>query len=685
MRAVDDQDRSTNGIDASRSLPLADDDLLDAALSEGHISVLLQTYVHLTHDEELLDTFAPYLKAAIQQRPEDVPASLADDLRRRLRDALTGHTPVVDQQPSTALYQRMMSVGMGEEVSEEFLPLLFDQIGLPVEQVSASQVATGMEHEFTVLVIGLGLTGIAATIKLIEAGYRVIAVEKNDDIGGTWLLNTYPGVGVDTPSHFYSYSFAQWPHWSHYKPKGDEMQRYFAAVVEQYGLRRFARFSTTVDSCVYDEQSCNWYVVVRAADGTSERFVVQAIVNAGGFVHRARVPDIEGLEDFDGPALHTARWDRSIDLTGKRIGVIGTGASGVQVVPAIAPDATHVTVFMRRRYWVLNNRETDVAVSPGVRHAIERVPHYREWLRFRVYWIAGDGNYQKVLLDPMWAGNDLAVSQQNEDLRQFALAQMNAELADRPDLLEKVTPDFPIFSKRIISHPDWWTTLKRDDVTLVTESIERVLPQGIQTADGAIHDLDVLVLATGFDFARMHGGLDIRGRAGRELSDEWGDDDPRAYMGVMVPGFPNYFHMNGPNSGPNFAGGVNIIAETQAHYIVACLDWMRADDADALEPTHEAFIDWNAMVDAQLTKMIWSHPRSDSYYQNSKRRPYMSWPFRLIDYWNHTRRPIGNDFRMHRRALAHPRSRSQTSSVATVEQMSDPAVDRVAVAETGDR
>ena len=646
----------TNGNNDSlgrpRVLPLTDDHFLDVALAEGHLSVLLLTYVHLTHDESMLDRFAPHLKTAIQQRPEDVPRALAAELRARLRDVLVGHVPVEEEPPTTALYQRMMSVGVGEDVSQEFLPLLFDQIGLPVGRPSPNKPSPPEGLDFTVLVIGLGLSGIAAAIKLLAAGYRVLVVDRNADIGGTWLLNTYPGVGVDTPSHFYSYSFAQWPHWSHYKPKGDEMQRYFAAVVEKYDLRRHARFSTLVDSCIYDEAQRLWHVVLRAADGSVERVDVQAIVNAGGFVHRARMPEIDGLADFAGPALHTARWDPSVDLEGKRVGVIGTGASGIQVVPAIADATEHVTVFMRRRYWVLNNRETDVAVSPGVRFAIEHFPHYREWLRFRVYWIAGDGKYQKVLLDPEWEGNDVAVSQQNEDLRQFALSQMKDELADRPDLFAQVVPDFPIFSKRIISHADWWSTLKRNDVTLVTDAITQVVPEGVRTADGTAHHLDVLVLATGFDFARMHGDLDVRGRSDRRLSDEWGDDDPRAYMGVMVPGFPNYFHMNGPNSGPNFAGGVNIIAETQAHYIVACLDWTRANLADSLEPTQEAFIEWNVMVDAQLTKMIWSHPRSDSYYQNSKRRPYMSWPFRLIDYWNHTREPVSADFALHRAPAA---------------------------------
>ncbi|MCB0996482.1 MAG: NAD(P)/FAD-dependent oxidoreductase [Acidimicrobiales bacterium] len=418
----------------------------------------------------------------------------------------------------------------------------------------------------------------------------------------------------------------------------------FSAVVDRYGLREHTRFSTAVESCVYDAATTSWSVTLRADTDDVETIVVNAVVNAGGFVHRARWPEITGLATFAGPAVHTAKWDPAVDLRGRRVGVIGTGASGVQVVPAIAQDAAQVTVYMRRRHWVLNNRETDVAVSPGNLYAITRFPHYREWLRFRVYWNAGDGNYSKVLLDPAWDGNPIAVSQENETLRQFALAQMRAELGERPDLLEQVTPDFPIFSKRIISHPAWWETLKREDVSLVTEPIDHVEPAGVCTADGVLHEHDVLVLATGFDFARMHGDLDVRGRDGRELRAEWGDDDPRAYMGVLCPGYPNYFHMNGPNSAPNFAGGVNIIAETQANYVVECLDWLVGTGGRALEPTEAAFAHWNEMVDEQLTKMIWSHPGSDSYYQNSKRRPYLSWPFRLVDYWNHTRAPVASDF-----------------------------------------
>jgi 4-hydroxyacetophenone monooxygenase len=638
-------------LDAARSLPLPDDAHLERALAEAQLPTLLLTYVHLTHDESMLDRFAPHLRPLHLQTPDDIPAALADELRAALRDVLTVRVAPAPGEPSDELFRRMMSTGVGEEVTDEFVPLLFDQIGLrPMPSPADRPGRVAPPADFTVLVIGLGLTGIAAAIRLLDAGYRVRIVEKNPDVGGTWLLNSYPGVGVDTPSHFYSFSFAQWSHWSHYKPKGDEMLRYFRAVVDAYGLREHTQFSTTVGSCTYDEQACAWHVTLRRPDDATEQLTVGAIVNAGGFVQRARFPDINGLAGFAGPVVHTAKWDPTLDLRGKRVGVIGTGASGVQVIPAIADDAHHVTVFMRRKYWVLNNRETDIAVSPGNAYAIRAFPHYREWLRFRVYWQAGDGNYENVLLDPAWAGNDLAVSQKNENLRQFAISQMCASLAERPDIFERVLPDFPIFSKRIISHAVWFETLCRDDVTLETKPIDCVLPNGIRMADGTVHELDVIVCATGFDFARMHGDLDLRGRDGRTLVGEWGDDDPRSYMGVLIPGFPNYFHMNGPSSGPNFAGGVNIVAETQAHYLVACLDWMLANGGRALEATEEAFDAFNREVDEQMTRMIWSHPRSDSYYQNSKRRPYMSWPFRLVDYWHRTRGPAPEHFLLHRPA-----------------------------------
>jgi len=240
----------------------------------------------------------------------------------------------------------------------------------------------------------------------------------------------------------------------------------------------------------------------------------------------------------------------------------------------------------------------------------------------------------------------LAVSAVNERMRQFAIDQMQEALTDRPDLYARVLPAFPFFSKRIIAHPTWWDTLRRDDVELVDAPISHVSADAIHTADGIEHPCAVIVLATGFHFSRMHGDLDLRGTNGHTLVDDWGDEDPRGYLGVTIPHYPNYFHMAGPNSAPNFAGGANIIAECQANYIVECLDWMLAEGAQAIVPTEAASKEFHAQIDDQLAHTIWSHPRSRSYYQNSVGRNYMSWPFRMVDYWNATRGPRPEHFEL---------------------------------------
>ena len=449
-------------------LPLADDARLDEALHDAQVSTLLLSYVHLTHDEAMLDRFAPHLQRVLLQRPEHIPPDLAAELRSKMHAVLTGQVAPEVTEPSAELLRRMMEVSVGEPVADEFVPLLYDQIGLRPDRPRVERPGRSERpNDLRVMVIGLGLAGIATAIRLIQAGYEPVIVERNPDLSGTWYSNTYPGVGVDTSSHFYSFSFAQWPHWTHFKPKGREMREYFSAVAEHHDLRRRTRFSTTLVAAAYDEAGQAWEVRLRGPDGEVVTERVDVLINAGGFSHRPKYPDIPGLDTFAGTTVHTARWDRDVDATGKRVAVIGTGASGVQVVPELAGVASHVDVFMRSRHWVLNNRETDVAISRGMRDAIERFPHYLEWWRFRIYWVIGDGQYVNVLRDPEWDGNMLAVSAVNERMRQFAIDQMQEALADRPDLYERVLPDFPIFSKRIIAHPTWWDTLRRDDVELV--------------------------------------------------------------------------------------------------------------------------------------------------------------------------------------------------------------------------
>ncbi|SNS74753.1 4-hydroxyacetophenone monooxygenase [Sphingomonas laterariae] len=630
-----------------RKLPLGDSPELRAALAEANVPTLLMSYVHLTHDAAMLDAFQNYIRPPYSMPPTEIPGECIEDLRAKLLEALTVPGIAKATPPSDELMRRMMAVGVGEEVADEFVPLLYDQIGLklplPRNEIAGRQTPPA---DFKVLVIGAGLTGLCAGIKLAEAGYDYVTIEKNPEVGGTWYENRYPGVGVDTPSHFYSYSFEISPEWSTYHPHGEDMQNYLLHVADKYELRRNIRFNTMVTKLAFDEAASLWRVTVRKADGSEEVISANAVINAHGPVNRWKFPDIPGLEDFQGPMMHTATWDPSIDLKGKRVAVIGTGASAAQLVPAIADEVGQLTVFMRSRHWVIYNPEIMDDVTDGVKYALRHIPFYREWFRFRVYWFAADGLFANVLVDPNWPKDSPSVSAVNDGVRQYALAHLNHKFADRPDLLAQLTPDYPIFCKRIILDGGWFDALKKDNVALETDRIERFVPNGIRMADGRELEYDVIICATGFDVANMLGKLEVRGRDGRNLRDEWGADDPRSYLGVTLPGYPNYFLTVGPNSAPNHAAGQNLISETQINYIIECLDHLVEKGARTIEPTQGAFEAWNGQIEERMKSMIWAHPKAQSYYRNSKGRVFLSWPYRLVDYWTATRKPELADYRV---------------------------------------
>ena len=631
-----------------RALPLANSPELRASLEEAEPHTLLMVYVHLTHDEAMLDLFANHVRSPYANPPGEIPAEAMADLRARLLHVLTTPGAAIEEPLPDALMQRMMSVGVGELVEDEFLPLLWDQIGF--KQQPRRHDLPGRptpSTEFKVLVIGAGLTGIAAAVKLAEAGYDYVVIERFKDVSGVWWSNTYPGVGVDTPSHFYSLSFALSADWTHYHPRGADMYRYFRNVAENYGIMDNVRLETTVEKLVFDEAANIWKVTVKNADGTEEVIQANAVINGHGVNHTPRIPDIPGLDRFAGPVVHTAAW-RQTDLKGKRVGVIGTGASAAQVIPSIVDDVTKLVVFQRTKHWVMSSPAGSDVVSEGVKYAMRHIPHYLEWYRFRIYWFAADGLYPHVVLDPDWPKDSPAVSATNENMWRFSMAHIENSFHDRPDLKAKLTPDFPVFSKRIvIDRGPYFQSYRKPNVTLEVEGIERVTPTGVELKDGTHHELDVLICATGFTATNMLADLEIVGRGGRRLRDEWGYEDARAYFGMTIPGYPNYFHVMGPNSAPNHAAGQNLVSERQVNYIIECLDWLQQSSAAAIEPSLAAYEAWNEKVDAKMKGMIWSHPKANSYYNNSKKRNYLSWPWRLVDLWQQTEGPNKEDFIQH--------------------------------------
>lgn len=626
--------------DTAYGAMMADTPELRNALAEANAPTLLAAYVFLTHDTAMLEKFRPLIKPAFSWPPTEIPLGVGEDLVAEMHRALTTPGATRRDPPSPDLMREIMSVCVGEEVGEDFVALVNDQCGFePWIDRSRLPDRAPRPADFRVLVIGAGMTGLCAAMKLDEAGYDYVVVEKNPEVGGTWYENRYPGVGVDTPSHFYSYSWEIWPDWQHYHPHGADMQRYMTQVADKYGVRRTIQFNTTVETLVYDEAEGLWTVTVRRADGTRDTIRANAVINGHGPVNRFKWPEIDGLHDFNGPVVHTAQWPNDLDLKGKRVAVIGSAASAAQLVGAIAGEVSALTVYQRTKHWVISNPEIAHEVSEGMKWALANIPSFKQWFRFRVYWAAADGLFENVLKDPAWAGNDLAVSESNEAARQWALGILDMKFKDRPDLIEKLTPDFPIFSKRIVLDNGWLDALRQPHVTLHDRGIARITPEGVVDKDGNLFACDVIICATGFNVAKMTGNLTIKGVGGRDLGEEWGEDDPRSYLGMCIPGYPNYFHTVGPNSAPNHAAGQNLVSECQINWIIEALDRLVEAGARSFEIKQEAFDAWNAKVEARMPQMIWTHPKASSYYMNSKRRVFLSWPWRLVDYFNATRAP----------------------------------------------
>ncbi|MDD3800382.1 MAG: NAD(P)/FAD-dependent oxidoreductase, partial [Novosphingobium sp.] len=548
--------------------------------------------------------------------------------------------------PPRALMQKMMSIGVGEEVADEFVPMMIEQGGF--ERTPDRTKVPGrapVPAGFKVLIIGGGLTGLLAAIELERAGYDWVLIEKNEDVGGCWWKNRYPGVGVDTPSHFYSYSFEISPEWHMYRPHGADMREYYQGIADKYGLRRNIRFETKVTELRFDQKASVWNVTVEDVHtGQADVIQANAIFNAFGPADRWHMPDIPGIDTFKGRITHSAGYDESIDLKGKKVAVIGTGASSAQIVATIAKEVAELVVFQRSKHWVIDNPESLRVVTEDVKWAMRHIPHYKEWFRFRVFWFSADGLYPNVLRDLDWPEDSPSVSEVNERLRQFAMGHMERKLAGRPDLLEKLTPDFPIFSKRIVMDAGWFDALVQPNATLEVGNIKCITPTGVTMEDGTEYEFDVIICATGFDHAKLAKGLKIVGRDGHDLDVDWADEEERAYMGTTIPGYPNYFLSVGPNAGPNHAGGLNIVSEAQVHYMIECLDAMIARGAKTMEPSQAAFERHNRRIDEQMKQMIWTHPKSKSYYQNSKGRPVGPWPFRLVDMWNEMRGPVEGDY-----------------------------------------
>lgn len=636
------------GFEATESFAALRDSEILELLDSANIPTLLATMAHITGEGRWTEApFTPTLRRDIDDHDDgglspDIVQTIRSEafaVLRELRDGERALAPV----PSPERLVHILETSVGESVPADYGQLLGEELGI-YPRSGVPQAPVDVRAAFTVAIIGAGLSGLCLAIRLEQAGIAYTVFEKNDDVGGTWQENIYPGCGVDTPSHLYCFSFDQNPDWSRYFVHRDELAQYWHSVADRWGVRKNIRFGTTVETARYDEEHARWRLRVTSADGVVEEFEANAVASAVGLLNQPALPDIDGVDDFDGPRLHTARWDRSIDLTGKRVAVVGTGASAMQFVPAAAEVAANVTVFQRSPQWAMPHPNQSREVSSAVRSLHRLVPHYLGWYRVRLFWRMGDRLHSLLQVDHAYEHPDRAVNKGNDSLRKMLTAYIHTQLDGRPDLVAKSLPSYPVYGKRLLIDHGWYTTIRRDNVELVTDRIERITRSGIRVGDGSELAFDVIAFATGFDAVNVLGSVDVYGRDGRSLHEEWGQDDGRAYLGITVAGYPNFFCLYGPNTNTGHGGTVIAGTEMQVQYITQMLAQMIDDDLASVEVRQDVFDAYDDELGDVLGNSIWAHPGMSTYYRNSRGRVVTNSPWKYIDYWRRTHRPDIDDF-----------------------------------------
>ena len=538
----------------------------------------------------------------------------------------------------------LMEYAVGGPIDAEYLPLLYEELGGEGEDPRAptwrgEDLAPG--RRLRVVVVGAGMSGLVAAHRLSQAGLDVLVIEKNADVGGTWLENSYPGCRVDVPNHFYSYSFAQKADWPYYFSPRDVLLDYFRHCCDAFDLRRHIRFRTEVRSAVFDEARCTWSLETVGPDGP-DRLEAEVVVFALGQLNRPHLPEIPGLESFAGPAFHSARWDHGVDLTGKRVAVIGTGASGAQLVPPVAAQAGELLVFQRTPNWLLPAPDYQEPIPDGKLWLFRHVPLYNQWYRFWLFYRTADALLPATEVDPSWAEPG-SVGPLNAFARAYMQQYLEEQFAGRPDLLPHVVPAYPPFAKRMVfDNGSWAAAMKRSNVRLVTEPIERIEASAVVTA-GGVHEVDVLVLATGFLASHFLEPVRITGRGGADLHASW-NGDARAHLGMTVPGFPNMFMLYGPNTNIVVNGSIIYFSECEVRYVLGCIRLLLEQGRDALDVRPEVHDAFNAAVDEENARRVWGAAQVNTWYKNALGRVSQNWPFTLQDYWRRTLEPDPGDY-----------------------------------------
>ena len=594
--------------------------------------------------EELIETFVDI--NAHEERPTIDPA-VAAEIRDRLRVAVKSGKPPVMPQLDRPMFKRMSRLLLGQDLPDMSVDVAFQHAGFTTDS-RVRKAADVPPAGFKVIVVGAGMMGINAAIKLQQAGFDFTVLEAMDTVGGNWLTNTYPGAAVDTPSRIYSFSFEPNASWTQFYPRGPEFLSYLDRVTDKYGLRDRIQFGTWVEGAEWDEARKIW-TVRTVRNGKPESHECNILIMAVGPNNNPNYPKVKNLDAFKGPVIHSAAWDHSVDLTGKKVVLVGTGCSGVQVATAIADQVGELVIVQRQPEHILPNPLAHAPVAELERWAMEHVPFVAQWKRLQSLHSQMRDMHGMVMKDEDYAAKTGGFGPINDGMRMLCDGYVKSHFPDDPVMVELLTPNFPVFAKRPILDCGFYDTLKKPNVSIVRGELAEADESAVILGDGTRIECDVLLLSTGYE---LHFGrqFDIRGAGGKTLKDAF-DPHPFSYEGMLITGFPNFVFMGAPYS--YLVANHAVVSEQQVHYIIELLQWMVDDHLSSFDVSEEATRAFVDDVDAALQNSAWVQCGSAHGYYRDKgaggqKKVILAIPRHNSRIWHDLRVPRQEDFHVTR-------------------------------------
>jgi 4-hydroxyacetophenone monooxygenase len=627
---------------------MPDRKFVERAVTAADVNVLRMALFQATHDPDIAAVHAERVAGMVA----DTVVFCDDDTdlirSKAVEYLLSGDLADENQTPSDDEITDLIRMAEARELSADDLFMRRQILSFPEWPFQRKSTgANPAPKGYSVAIIGAGFSGIAMGVQLARLGIPFTVYERRSEIGGVWSINTYPDVRVDTLSASYEYSFEKKYPWTEYFARQSEVRTYLDYVARKHGVFEHIVFDADVTAARFDDGAKTWTLSVSVADEAPTTVVTNVVVAASGLFATPRELPVEGTADFSGQIVHTTEWNDSIDFAGKNVAIIGNGSTGVQLLSKVASEAASVTVYQRTPQWISPRAKYGEAISEELQWLFQAMPFYWNWNKY-IAGFASNDIRELLIVDEQWIADGGDVNKRNDAMREMLVGYIRNQVNDREDLIEKLIPDYPPMTRRPVVDNQWYASLTRDNVELVTTPIERLADSAVQTSDGTVRDADLIIAAVGFQTEKFLWPTEYIGEDGVSLENVWEAQGAQAHLGMTVPGFPNLFMLYGPTSQPVASGaGLPIWLETWCSYIAGLILEMLGKGYGSTAIRREAFDHYNEQLHKEASRLIYLSQTSatrKNYYVNKFGRLQTSAPWDGEEYFAMCVNPRIGDF-----------------------------------------